>query len=111
MSLETAPFRASRRWVGRLPARFRSGVVEGVGNIVNAGRRGLFLATETLPKSGDPVRLWFVDLHARRIEIFGEVIWTSAECTSGQARRAGFGMRLGHPSADFDGFLAQLIRG
>jgi hypothetical protein len=94
-----------------MPARFRTGITEGIGDIINVGRRGLFLATETLPKPGEAVRIWFVDLHARPVEIFGEVIWTTAEREQARAVRAGFGMRLGHPSSAFQGFLEQLIRG
>lgn len=99
------------RTVTRIAATFEAPSVQARGYIKNVSKEGLFLRTNTLPATGDPVSIIFVDRLNRKVEIYGTVRWTTAELASEVDAKPGFGMCIDRPGPEFLEFYEELLTG
>ncbi len=100
--------RKLKRNVTRVPASFESGELRGKGHVKNVSKGGLFLRTDALPEAGSEVRVLFHTQLARKVEIRGIVVWSTAELDQPDAR-PGFGVRFEGASEQFLEFYEQIL--
>ncbi len=103
--------RRLERTVGRVLATFETDAGIGTGYIKNVTKDGVFLRSQTgtLPVSGEPVNVIFLDLFGRKIEVSGTVRWTTAQLDPAEQAKAGFGMQIDSPSDEYLEFYGQLL--
>ena len=110
MSSPPSERRKLRRIMKRIPAAFESASIRSRGHIKNVTKAGVFVRCEELPKQGEQVRVVFHDRNGSKVEIRGEVRWTTDQL-SRAADKAGFGMVIDVPSAEFLEFFEQILLG
>ncbi len=98
-----------KRGVKRIPAWFEAGDVCGSGHIARVSREGMFFSAETLPQTGSDVRVVFSDRDGNKIEVFGSVRWTTAECEDHPD--TGFGMHIERTNPEFQDFYEEILTG
>lgn len=92
----------------RIRARFEAPSVHARGYIKNVSRDGLFIRTDMLPATGDPVSITFVDQWDHKIEVYGTVGWTNTRLNPRVGTEPGFGVQLDRPGPEFLEFFEQL---
>lgn len=84
--------------------RFVAAGVEGLGQLADASRAGLFVRSGELPRTGSAVAVQFRSPTGVLVDLRGEVRWT----TQGLAPAAGapgFGVQLHEPSREYREFV------
>jgi Tfp pilus assembly protein PilZ len=101
---------ADERIQTALQTRFEAGPVKASGEIGNVGQGGLFVATPSIPETGEKVELRFEEPGGQRVEVAGVVWWTTdcQEVPGGQP--PGFGVRLVNAGETYRELLRQLRR-
>jgi hypothetical protein len=90
--------------IERIPVRFVADGVEGLGQLADASRAGLFVRSSELPRTGSAVAVQFRSPTGVLVDLRGEVRWT----TQGLAPAAGspgFGVQLHEPSREYREFV------
>ncbi len=100
--------RKLKRSVTRVPASFESGELRGKGHVKNVSKGGVFLRADVLPESGSEIRILFHTQQGRKVEIWGTVVWSTAELNQPDAR-PGFGVRFEGVSEQFLEFYEQIL--
>ncbi len=93
--------RQLRRILKRIPAFFQSEGVAGHGHVKNISKEGLFLRVNDLPEPGMTVRVILEPENRRKIEVDGQVMWTTAQLPAEAKAAPGFGMHFDHLSDEF----------
>jgi hypothetical protein len=95
----------------RIPVRFATGSVRAGGHIKNLSKEGVFIRSNVLPMRGDTVEITFETREGRKIEIEGEVRWTTAQMDNHEAAQPGFGVQLLRAGADYQEFFEGILLG
>lgn len=95
-----------RRELKPIPAAFNAANLKAKGYLSKLSRRGLFFATDQLPKPGVRVRVVFNDSHGNKISIGGSVRWNTAQLPP---KTSGFGMQIDGRPADYLEFYEELL--
>ncbi len=90
-----------RRILKRIPAFFQSEGVEGHGHVKNISKEGLFLRVHDLPEPGMTVRVVLEPEDRPKIEVEGQVMWTTAQLPTEAEAAPGFGMHFDRLSDEF----------
>jgi hypothetical protein len=102
--------RKLRRIVKRIPAAFEAGRIRSRGHIKNVTKVGLFVRCEELPTTGEKVRVVFHDRNGCKVEVRGEVRWTTEQLRE-RTPKPGFGVHIDTPSPEFLDFYEQILLG
>ena len=88
--------RVLRRHMSPIDTVFRTKRVYGMGRLKNITRQGVFVRARPLPEPADDVTVTFETAAGVKIELRGEVIWTTDQLPEDHPRRSlsGFGMRI-----------------
>lgn len=103
--------RRLKRTVTRIPATFVSGARYGNGYIKNLSPEGLFLRSAMLPAKGDLVSVVFFVPDGSKIEVFGTVLWTTAQVVGSEDVKPGFGMHIDQRNDAYLQFYEELLTG
>ena len=101
--------RRLRRIMKRIPAAFESASIRSRGHIKNVTKNGLFVRADQLPQPNERVRVVFHDRNGSKVEVRGEVRWTTDQMP--KASKAGFGMVIESPTPEFLEFFEQILLG
>lgn len=102
--------RMSRK-LAPIPAAFKTERLRSEGHILSLSREGVFIATESLPATGEFVTVVFPDRSGSKIEVCGTVRWTTDEVEPGKCPRPGFGMHLEFLTDEYREFYEELLIG
>jgi hypothetical protein len=103
--------RKLRRVMKLIPVRFETSSVRSSGHIKNLSREGLFIRANVLPMAGDPVTIRFEAKDGRKLELEGEIRWTTAQMADHEAIQPGFGVLLHTADADYQEFFEEILLG
>jgi hypothetical protein len=95
-----------RRELGPIPAAFSTPNIKAKGHVWKLSRKGLFFATDRLPKPGVRVRVVFNDPDGNKISIGGSVRWNTAQLPP---KVSGFGMEVEGRPQDYLEFYEDLL--
>jgi hypothetical protein len=98
-----------RRAIPSIRAAFEAGELRGVGHVKNISKEGLFLRSEILPAPGSEVRILFHDRQGNKIELHGNVRWTTAQLGRESGARPGFGVQLAAHDDAFREFYEEIL--
>jgi hypothetical protein len=103
--------RKLKRIMKLIPVRFETHSVRASGQIKNLSKEGLFIRSNVLPMAGDPVTMRFEARDGRKLELWGEVRWTTAQMSDHESAHPGFGVLLNQASADYQEFFEDILLG
>ncbi len=90
--------------IERIPVRFIAHGVEGLGQLADASRAGLFVRSNELPRTGAPIAVQFRSPTGVLVDLRGAVRWTTQGLASANGS-AGFGVQLQEPSREYREFV------
>jgi hypothetical protein len=79
------------------------------GEILSLSTKGLFVRASELPPVGTSVRIVLEDQRAGKVEIVGEVRWTTDQIPAGQYTDQGFGLRFTEWNESYHNFFEQML--
>ena len=103
--------RKLKRVMRRIPVRFSTASARAGGHIKNLSKEGLFVRSNVLPMRGDPIEISFETQDGRKIEVSGEVRWTTAQMDDHEAAQPGFGVLLHDPGSEYLDFFEGVLLG
>jgi Tfp pilus assembly protein PilZ len=101
--------RKLKRVIKRIPVRFSTASARAGGHIKNLSKEGVFVRSNVLPMRGDAIEISFETRDGRKIEVAGDVRWTTAQMDNHEAAQPGFGVQLREPSAEYMEFFEEIL--
>ena len=95
--------------VRTIPVLFTTDQLRSIGKILNLSKRGVFVRALDLPAVGASICVSFKDLQGQKVEVSGEVGWTTDRLKPGECENPGFGVRFTEWNSAYHEFLEQML--
>jgi hypothetical protein len=93
-----------------VPVLFATEKLAAQGEILNLRRQGVFIRALDLPAPGEPLCITFKNRQRKKIQLGGEVRWTTAQLEGGNSGAPGFGMMFTGRNDAYRDLFKELLR-